>query len=594
MSSIWLNSLHVKNYRSFGERQSFVFPHQEYGKPVAIIGYNNAGKSNFLKAIKFGLFDSVREDTFDLVDFHNMDWNNPPCFQAEFMVDIVDDRLQPQIPYKNTVITHVENSSITSVEDYCDCYGEQNRQYSKKWIIKQKAPIYFINFHNIRDEISTHKTSWGNLKSFLGKHIQKIVDLDSIMKGKKNSFQEGVKEATDNVLDDSQLKSFINAIQKNYQQNLRNTNCVVDFGLPHYEDIFLKMLFKIGLNGNMDSLIPIDHFGDGFISMFVMAVIQAIAETSTDDRCLFLFEEPESFLHENHQEYFYKVVLCGLADKGHQVIYTTHSDRMIDAFDTQGIIRLELDDQNQTVKKYNSINAVNYPEDAINDAAEFEEPISIERYNEYVKTVEPNLNRMLFSKKVLLVEGPNDVMVYKEVIKQKVCNAIQNREDIINPEKFAETYLNYENISFVCHHGKTTALYIIELCKHFNIDYFVITDWDFETAELDQEVLANFTSLNGMHASELYRRSTRKRDITNNWNLLNTAGVEHIHFNIKRLEEVIGYVHNDKNSLKIWNHITADHFSIPASLFPESLEFFLEINELGELVGNNDDAGFPF
>jgi predicted ATP-dependent endonuclease of OLD family len=46
-----------------------------------------------------------------------------------------------------------------------------------------------------------------------------------------------------------------------------------------------------------------------------MAVIQAIAEENTDDKCLFLFEEPESFLHENHQEYFYKMVLSTLAAK---------------------------------------------------------------------------------------------------------------------------------------------------------------------------------------------------------------------------------------------------------------------------------------
>lgn len=75
--------------------------------------------------------------------------------------------------------------------------------------------------------------------------------------------------------------------------------------------------------------------------MFVMAVIKAIAEFNVEDQCLFLFEEPESFLHENHQEYFYKTVLCGLSEKGNQVIYTTHSDRMVDIFDTQGLIRLD-------------------------------------------------------------------------------------------------------------------------------------------------------------------------------------------------------------------------------------------------------------
>ena len=124
-----------------------------------------------------------------------------------------------------------------------------------------------------------------------------------------------------------------------------------------------------------------------------MAVIQSIAESSTDDKCLFLFEEPESFLHENHQEYFYKTVLCDLTEKGHQVIYTTHSDRMVDIFDTKGIIRLEFDDiSKQTIKKYDFSRR---PPSS---------PVNIETYNDFIRTIEPNLNKILFSKKVILVE----------------------------------------------------------------------------------------------------------------------------------------------------------------------------------------------
>ena len=76
------------------------------------------------------------------------------------------------------------------------------------------------------------------------------------------------------------------------------------FGLPDYEDIFLQMIFKVGLNGENKNLIPIDHFGDGYISMFVMAVIQAIAESNADDKCLFLFEEPESFFTKTTKNTF--------------------------------------------------------------------------------------------------------------------------------------------------------------------------------------------------------------------------------------------------------------------------------------------------
>ncbi len=41
-------------------------------------------------------------------------------------------------------------------------------------------------------------------------------------------------------------------------------------------------------------------------------------------------------------------------------------------------------------------------------------------YNNYIKIVEPNLNKMIFSRKVLMVEGPNDLMVYKEFIRKEI------------------------------------------------------------------------------------------------------------------------------------------------------------------------------
>src|SRR5690554_736825 len=599
MSSIRIHEIKLKNYRSFGVVQTFLFPNEDYRKPIAIIGYNNSGKSNLLNALKYGLYESVREETFTINDFHNLNWANAPRFKLRFSIDISDSHLRLGNSYENDTIINVSNNTITSVEDVCNCYPGSN-QYSKKWVIKQKAPIYYINFHNIKEEISTQKTSWGNLKSFLAKHIQKLVDADNTMKAKKDDFETEVKDATDKVLDNSQLKQFIETIQRNYHQNLRNNSCFVDFGLPNYEDIFLKMMFKVGLNGNSDNLIPIDHFGDGFISMFVMAVIQAIAETNIDDRCLFLFEEPESFLHENHQEYFYKMVLCTLAEKGHQVIYTTHSDRMIDAFDTKGIIRLDTDENNQTIKAYNNIGNFVDPLLGLNPA-DFDEPINVARFNEYIKTVEPNLNRMLFSKKVILVEGPNDVLVYKEIIRKKVLEAIALRTDIINKNKFADTYLNFENISFVCHHVKATALYIIELCKHFQLDYFLVNDWDFDLADISIAQIRGFADLNALQADPIYTGGdrTKKGMLTTNRNLIESTIIDRIHFNVKKLEEVIGYTSDDKSSLKIWNHINNPGFIITDDLFPENLALFVGINNLTHVnplqniqVELNDDLPF--
>ncbi|MGI8316873.1 ATP-dependent nuclease [Halobacillus mangrovi] len=431
------------------------------------------------------------------------------------------------------------------------------------------------------------KTSWGNLTSFLAKHIQSIVETDENMIQKKGIFKDEIKESTEEVLKDSELDSFIDSIRTNYSRNLRDNNCYIEFGLPEYEDIFLEMMFKVGLNGDNSNLVPIEQFGDGYISMFVMAVIQAIAETNNDDKCLFLFEEPESFLHENHQEYFYSTVLCGLAERGHQVIYTTHSDKMLDIFNTEGLVRLEYDEQNkQTEVKYNKPRDHFDPTVEVTKVHEGELLNEHKDYNNYIKIIEPNLNKIIFSKKVLLVEGPNDMLVYKELIRRKVYEKTDN-------EKYAETFLNFNNIAVIPHHGKITALVLIKLCKHLGVDYYVINDFDFSNDFVNE---LNFDSEEEYKNSHFYRNQikdieeynskgerlserTMKAMVTTNWRIVTESQESRIHFNVPKLENVIGYERNDKDSIGIWESL-GNMEDISDTVFPQSLNQFLEIDNL--------------
>lgn len=602
MSEIRINSISVENYRSFKDRQNFLFPDANYKKPVAIVGYNNCGKTNLLNAILYALqVNFVSKDTFSQDDFHNRDMGNVPFmqlhatstrepkFDGEKFADLTGyHRLKMYIDGDE-----IEGSKMESLNGLEQVFRGGEYRDDTNWDAfgaSRYFNIFFINFHKIKEEINTNKTSWGNLRSFLAKHIKKIVDSDVEMNNKKAVFEEEVQTSTDKVLQDSELNRFISLIKKNYSTNLRNDDCSVSFGLPNYHDIFLKMLFKVGLNGDAENQVPISHFGDGYISMFVMAVVQSISEFNVDDKCLFLFEEPESFLHENHQEYFYKTVLCGLAENDHQVIYTTHSDKMIDPFDTKGLIRLEINDNNQTIKKYNNLE--NFDVTATDD--ESGEPINYSRYNEFIKTIEPNLSKILFSKKVILVEGPNDVLVYKYAIKEKVLEFILEDETIANKDKYADTFMNFENIAIVCHHGKPTANYLIELCKHFNVDYFVINDWDFEENELSIHTISAFLNLEHLKESEIYINSDKKAMITTNYNLIDNAGIEKIHFNVKKLETVIGYDSNDKSSLAIWELLNGDTFSFNENLFPESLEFFLGLKDSIQEDPYKDENDLPF
>lgn len=584
MSKIHINGISIKNYRSFGEEQIIKFPDEDYKKPVAIVGYNNSGKTNLLNSILIGIREKyVNKETFTIDDFHNRNINNIPTIIVG--INSTEEKKKDGKTVNLTGYNHlkfefdeneIENIKIESYEDF-----EGRKTNYRTFGANKYYKIFYVNFHEIKKEISTKKTSWGNLTSFLAKHIKNIVDSDKQMLSKKSDFRDEIKSSTGKIIENTKLNNFIDKIQANYSKNLRNNNCNIEFGLPEYEDIFLEMMFKIGLNGNVDNLIPIDHFGDGYISMFVMAVIQAIAETNEDDKCLFIFEEPESFLHENHQEYFYKSVLCGLAEYGHQVIYTTHSYKMLDIFDTKGLIRVEFDKEfKQTEIRYNDTSS-----EFLNKDDLFID--EIKDYNSYIKIIEPNLNKIIFSRKVLLVEGPNDMMVYKEAIRRKVLEAT-------NDYKFADSYLNFNNISIIPHHGKITALILIKLCKHLGLEYFVINDFDFESDFID--TLVEFKTEAQYKSSDFYKteiknieiknmkgdeldEKTKKAMVTTNWRLIKESSIDKIHFNIPKLEGVIGYSKNDKNSEEIWKTISSIN-RFDENLFPQKLVRFLEIDKI--------------
>lgn len=577
MSKLRINEIQIANYRSFGNKiQKVTFPTENFKKPVAIVGYNNAGKTNLLNAILIGLTEKrVGKETFCIDDFHNRELANKMSINSTLEGSV------EKVPNGNEVKLDGELFLEIEVDETEVLSAKMCRDNKAIVGLAKYYKIFYVNFHEIKKELSIKKTSWGNLSSFLAKFIRSSITLDPDIIKKRTSFNGKMKSLSDEMINDSFLKGFIGRIKENYSKNLRDNSCVIEFGLPEYDDIFLEMIFKVGLNGDRENLISIEHFGDGYISMFVMSIIQTIAESNSDDKCVFVFEEPESFLHENHQEYFYKKVLCELTEKGHQVIYTTHSHKMIDIFDTRGLVRLDYDeDLKQSVVTFNNYNC-----DFDKKMQEEFNLDEIADYNNYIKIIEPNLNKIVFSRKVLLVEGPNDLMVYKHLIKNRVLM-------LTGEEKYAETYLNYKNIAIIPHHGKATAIILAELCKHLGVDYFLINDFDLQEELLEK---LDFSSLEELKASKFYEEEleqttinslatgkpydikTKKSMITNNYNLIRAAGGKNkIHFNMPKLEVVIGYSKNDKGSMGIWNEINKENFD-DKMLFSKDLLEFLEL-----------------
>ncbi|MBI6865905.1 AAA family ATPase, partial [Lysinibacillus fusiformis] len=189
MSFIRVNEIQVKNYRSFGECQLITFPNADYKKPIAIVGYNNAGKTNLLNAILIGLTEKyINKETFNLDDFHNRSYEN--------VISITSTLQSSEEQKSNSGVANLsgDHRLVMTLDDSEIINAKIESTFPDGSFNKTAAgaikyyKVFYVNFHEIKKEISTKKTSWGNLTSFLAKFIKQTVISDNILSDKKGIF----------------------------------------------------------------------------------------------------------------------------------------------------------------------------------------------------------------------------------------------------------------------------------------------------------------------------------------------------------------------------------------------------------------------
>ena len=169
MSEIRINSINIKNYRSFGEQQDFVFPNKDYKKPVAIVGYNNSGKTNLMNCILYGIgCKFIQEHTFEKNDLHNLEYQN----QIKIQIDIEGSEFDCSRYWDSQYRSYRTTKSISGIyEIYTEIDDEELKSKLSRSMfgMNKHYNIFYINFHNIKEEISTKKNKLGKFDIIFSK-----------------------------------------------------------------------------------------------------------------------------------------------------------------------------------------------------------------------------------------------------------------------------------------------------------------------------------------------------------------------------------------------------------------------------------------
>ena len=179
-------------------------------------------------------------------------------------------------------------------------------------------------------------------------------------------------------------------IKAKFQEYLgKGADLNIEPGLNSVDAWILSQLILNVSPGNGMPPLDAKRMGDGWQSLLRLAALEIVTELQKEQRpILLIIEEPETYLHP-HLRRKMRSIFQKMAQKGYQVVATTHSAEITSIADAQMICRLSLNS--------NGVSHAVFPTASASDAVKLE-----------AKMTEHGTAEMLFANKVVIVEGKGD------------------------------------------------------------------------------------------------------------------------------------------------------------------------------------------
>lgn len=408
-----------------------------------LVGENNSGKSNIIFALRwFFKHENVKISKEDI----NKGFKGDPSVIIEFSFE--DDETIPSA-FIGEYASEDDNKFI--VEAYCNYNAvldkPQNPKYRLRKIWTKERDIttfpkivdiiYVPSIRELSDEIKNTQNS--TINKLISEHvIACILENDVERIGFKN-VEDSIKDLSD--VGEGESSAFNNLKNSLAEQMLDYGNFEINFELkpPKITDL-IKDSFKpyVEIRGKKSE---IGTQGMGFQRSLIYSLLcnKAEVESSPNNLLkLYLIEEPELFLHPNHQGHFKNKLIDISNQSNNQIIITSHSPYFLNNIENYSQLkRISLLNYFSILKevKHAEIdklcdkngllmaNAFNH--DGRMNNREFNRLASrIAKEDElrYLLWIDPNRANAFLSKKVILVEGSTDKALFSFILENPSGN----------------------------------------------------------------------------------------------------------------------------------------------------------------------------
>lgn len=416
---------------------------------TVFVGENNSGKSNILFALLW-FFGKEKLSQKDV----NSSVADDPYIEVEFQLQKDEEFTHPKeylVNGKFRVRAMLFRDKISDKSMACEYYGytgesdadiKDTKLLGWKTVAKPSLGdvIYMPSVRPLSEELKF--TANSALNQLVTKNIIARIKIES----EKNNHYANVVQAINN------LSSFISQGEGSAIQRLKNDisdkmldydKVQIGFDLvpPDAEDL-IKSCFRphTSVEG-IDDKLPLASQGDGFQRSMMFSLIANLAElnrkdqktgkkTAKNDCVFYIIEEPELFLHPNHQTYFRNKLkeIAELPDS--QVILTSHSPYFLNNVESYSQIKRvymdgvvskvsQVSDNEITdiCNKNGQLMAEAKNECRVSKLAEADvkkeaEKIAHLDHLRYLLWIDPTRANAFLSQKVILVEGPTEKALF--------------------------------------------------------------------------------------------------------------------------------------------------------------------------------------
>ncbi len=273
-------------------------------------------------------------------------------------------------------------------------------------------PVYIPAVKDLTDELKTRESaSFGKLLNILLDVIEgdltEAAETFENLRRKLNRITKDDGTVIDDRMD--RVKAIEKTIQQNLQEAFRDVVIELEIPPPEIKTVLSNaaILADDGVRG------PVDNKGDGFKRAITFSILRSYVQLSQDiswrkepedgkptrEKFLFLFEEPELYLHPRAQNILFDAL--ALISKKHQVVVTTHSPLFFSANETTTFVKVRKKRVAELPKPIGECYPIDLADLSEKDKFQI---ISFE-----------SSNLAFFSNKIVLVEGDSELIVLPHI-----------------------------------------------------------------------------------------------------------------------------------------------------------------------------------